>query len=85
MCLVLGISNYDGDNAISLRRILVQGLHRILPSRVSFDENEASSSDLLLQQNIYSDGAFVDEKLNVECLKLVDHLQQINGEPVKIG
>ncbi|VDK20899.1 unnamed protein product [Taenia asiatica] len=82
-----GISNYDGENAYCLRRILVGAIHRILPTRTANAKsgNEVPSCDPSITQIECQNPSFIDDKLDTECLELVNYLRQIGGEPVKIG
>ncbi|VUZ51082.1 unnamed protein product [Hymenolepis diminuta] len=68
-----GISNYDGENAINLRRILVRGIHQILP-----DATRGINPT-------HCPNTVVDDKLKVECDNLVQFLRQSNGEPIKVN
>lgn len=67
-----GISNYDGESAQCLRRILVRGIHQILPdARKAINPTQCPN-------------AVVDDKLKVECENLIRFLRQSNGEPIKV-
>ncbi|KAL5967584.1 hypothetical protein TSMEX_004690 [Taenia solium] len=82
-----GISNYDGENANCLRRILVGAIHRILPTRTANAKsgNEVSSCDPSITQIECQNPSFIDDKLDTECLELVNYLRRLGGEPVKIS
>ncbi|KAM7540585.1 hypothetical protein Aperf_G00000030715 [Anoplocephala perfoliata] len=77
-----GISNYDGENALTLRRIFVRAIYRILPG---INNRNGSLSDPPLEQIIIINSPLIDEKLDVECEKLLKYLRQANGEPLKIN
>uniref|UniRef100_A0A183TCM8 Cytochrome P450 n=1 Tax=Schistocephalus solidus TaxID=70667 RepID=A0A183TCM8_SCHSO len=85
-----GISNYDGDNAISLRRSLVRAIHSLLPSKVNMRELQ---SDFALAKSLeateqllksYAD-IQLDSKLDMECSKLINLLNTKAGEPVPVN
>nr|CUU98460.1 hypothetical transcript [Hymenolepis microstoma] len=67
-----GISNYDGENALNLRRIFVRGIHRFLPHPISGISHP------------HCPNALVDDKLTVECDNLIRFLRQSDGKPVKV-
>ncbi|VDN12851.1 unnamed protein product [Dibothriocephalus latus] len=84
-----GISNYDGENAISLRRSLVRAIHTLLPSKVNakapqpdFESAKrlAATTEVL---NSYAD-LQLDSKLDTECSKLINFLTLKAGEPVTL-
>lgn len=78
----VGISNYDEENALSLRRIFVRAICRILPD---VNRGKALSGDPITDQITSIERTIIDEKLDVECDKLLKYLRQANGEPLKIG
>ncbi|KAH9286439.1 Cytochrome P450 2F2 [Echinococcus granulosus] len=82
-----GISNYDGENANCLRRIFVGAIHRILPCRTVNPKsgNETPLCNTSNAQSECQNKSFIDDKLDSECLELINYLRRKGGEPVKIS
>ncbi|KAL7061712.1 hypothetical protein AAHC03_0263 [Spirometra sp. Aus1] len=85
-----GISNYDGDNAISLRRSLVRAIHSLLPSKVNSRKAESdcmSAERLAATEKLLKNYADIqlDSKLDLECSKLLKFLTTKAGEAVVLN
>ncbi|VDL44816.1 unnamed protein product [Hymenolepis diminuta] len=69
-----GLFNYDGDNASSLRRVLVRGIYQLMQDKVTHQGGPVGT-------NINS---ILDEILDQECGKFNKYLHSMNGRPFKV-
>nr|CUU97392.1 hypothetical transcript [Hymenolepis microstoma] len=69
-----GLFNYDGDNASSLRHVLVRGIHQLMHDK---SEHQGGSIGTRLD-------SVLDEILDHECDKFNNYLRSMEGKPFKV-
>ncbi|KAM3185321.1 hypothetical protein ACTXT7_006624 [Hymenolepis weldensis] len=69
-----GLFNYDGDNASSLRRILVRGIYQLMQDKATHQGGPVGTKI----------NSILDEILDQECDKFNKYLHSMNGKPFKV-